>query len=137
MLMERELVCWDEYIAARKEHAQALGFTGVAIKSPYLLLYLQEIVDRVDFLILTRRAAEPMRASMKRSPQLSERDQAEMLSVIREGAVHPDMEISCEAARYSPNATTQALAQLLGVEDERAIEAAACLIQPMEEVWLR
>jgi hypothetical protein len=126
---------WDLYIRRRKRQAAALGFSGVAIKSPYLSLHLEAIRARADALIVTRRDRLAQHESLWRCIEAYRLDQA---SIVRaadeiEGAqaaaqTAADVVIEYEGAVARPGELVEQLASLLDVHDEDTKAAAAALV---------
>ena len=136
---------WDAYITRRKRQAAALGFAGVAIKSPYLSLHLGAVRSRADILIVTTRDQWDRRDSLARCIEaykldlrstVADADEIEGAQGVAQAAA--DAVISYEGAVAHPVELVEQLAALLGVESEDTKAAAAALVgEPCPQSSLR
>ena len=122
---------WRIYLNQRQTVSLVLGFQGrYAVTGPYLSLGWDRLLEAMPvkpFVIQTRRRAEDVEASMAAHPRLSKEDQGQIKACCKK--IKPDFWAVYEAAVDDPKRWCSSLARTLGVEDDRAVAAAAALIE--------
>ena len=128
-LMMRHGCSWGIYFERRRYLSRRTGFGGrIAVKSPYLALYREEIERACElplWILVTRDPADRER-SLAAHPQLSETDQLEIRLALE--GLKPEIVLQYERLIEEPLTSSMALADALGVEDGAALDRATDMI---------
>lgn len=128
-LIERRPLDLEAYMENRRALASALGFQGVALKSPYLALRWPAVLAASGpnpVVIRTYRDGLTRFESLRAHPAIDHGDDSRICSALR--AVVPTIEVGYEWGVEDQKRLAAALAHALGVVDDAAVSAAAALV---------
>jgi hypothetical protein len=133
-LIAGEKINWESHLADRRFLSAGLGFDGrVAMKSPYLALHMQALLEFEPFVIKVVRQGAAIERSFKAHPHLIRRDQERIRAAL--ATIEADLLVSYDALVEESRFGVARIADALGVTDEEALVRAQALVDlPTEYV---